>query len=168
MEKPVEQKGLLRKIFSKKKTVVDTTIVELGVESEAIKNQLDSIRTEITESRQRTKQVNALESNLVARNIVINDKLTQLISRAEKKEANILLRQTQEADDKAAITYERLAIFSATAVALLLVVLFLLFNYLRKARKYERGLKKARQEAKNLALAKERFAANVSHEYALP
>ncbi|MGM0619990.1 MAG: ATP-binding protein [Bacteroidota bacterium] len=159
------KEGFFRKLFGTEKVIVDTTIVERNLEKDEIREQIRKLENEITE---RGEETNLLESNLINQNIQITNKLNALIAQAEQEETNSLIEETLEADRLANLTYKRLAAFSIAAVLLLLLVLFLLFNYLKKARTYERGLKKARQEAENLAQAKEKFAANVSHEMRTP
>ena len=99
---------------------------------------------------------------------VNNDKINQLIAEAETKASNDFLTKTKVADRMAEVTYKWLALFTFTAVMLLLVALFVLFNYLRKARSYEQALTEATNKAETLARAKEQFAANVSHELRTP
>jgi len=159
------KEGFFRKLLGKQKVIVDTTIVERNLEKDEIRDQIRKLENEITE---RGEETNLLESNLINENIQITNKLNALIAQAEQAETNSLIEETLEADRLANLTYKRLAVFSIAAVLLLLLVLYLLFNYLKKARVYERGLKKARQEAENLAQAKEKFAANVSHEMRTP
>jgi len=159
------KEGFFRKLLGKQKVIVDTTIVEHNLEKDEIRDQIRKLENEITV---RGKETNLLESNLINENIQITNKLNTLIAQAEQAETNSLIEETLEADRLANLTYKRLAVFSVAAVLLLLLVLYLLFNYLKKARVYERGLKKARQEAENLAQAKEKFAANVSHEMRTP
>ena len=65
-------------------------------------------------------------------------------------------------------TYKRLAWFALAVFLLLVLVLFLFFRDLRKSRKYQKVLKKAKTEAENLARTKEIFAATVSHEMRTP
>ncbi len=160
-----EKSGLLRKIFGGKKTIVDTTIVERQIETDEIKNKIQNIESEIIEKGEKS---NKIESKLIAQNIIITEKINQLITKAEKAETDGLLVKTQEADRLAGLTYQRLLAFSITAVVLLLVVLFLLYNYMKKTRAYQRALKRTTEEAEKLALAKEQFAANVSHEMRTP
>ena len=159
------RRGFIRWLLGTKKVIIDTTISERNIEKDELKNQIENLQREIHET---DKQVNLLESNLIAKNIEITNKIDRLISQAEQNEARSLIEKTYLADRMAAATYKRLAGFSVTAVLLLLLVLFLLYNYLKKMRIYERGLQNARQEAENLAIAKERFAANVSHEMRTP
>lgn len=163
-----EKKGIFRKIFGGKKLKPDTTLVERAVEKEAIKKEIRELESEVRGIKEKGKQYNVLESHLIERNIRVSEKLNTLIALAEKNETNSLLAKTNEADRLAALTYKRLAAFSVTAVALLLAVLFLLYNYLHKSRAYQQVLNEAKLQAEGLAKAKELFVANVSHEMRTP
>lgn len=167
VEVEAEKKGFLRKIFGggKKEVKVDTTYVERSVESDEIRKEIENLESEMTRKSQRIK---ILESRLIEQNIVLGNKMSRFIAQIEKNETDNLIEKTNEADRMAELTYKRLAAFSAAAVTLLLVVLFLLFNYLRKSRAYQQALKEAKAEAENLARAKEQFASNVSHEMRTP
>ncbi len=160
-----EKKGLLRKIFGGEKVTVDTTFVERSIEKDSLKQDIQKVETKIAE---KGRKINVLESRLIEKNIVIGEKINALIAEAEKRESDNLMEKTNEADRLAALTYKRLAAFTITSVILLLVALFVLFNFLKKSRAYERALKEAKQEAEKLARAKEQFAANVSHELRTP
>ncbi|PKP32816.1 MAG: hypothetical protein CVT99_03865 [Bacteroidetes bacterium HGW-Bacteroidetes-16] len=160
-----EKKGLFRKIFGGEKVTVDTTFVERSIEKDSLKQDIQKVETKIAE---KGRKINVLESRLIEKNIVIGEKINALISKAEKRESDNLMEKTNEADRLAALTYKRLAAFIVTSVILLFVALFVLFNFLKKSRIYERVLKDAKQEAEKLARAKEQFAANVSHELRTP
>jgi signal transduction histidine kinase/response regulator of citrate/malate metabolism len=159
------EKGFLKGIFGKRKIIVDTLLVEKNLERTQLKNEIQNIESSIKE---KDSQINILESKLIERNGEIGIALNQLIQWGERYESNKRISKIEEAHRRAQITYKRLAMFSAAAMFLLLAVIFLLFNYQRKARAYQRVLKKARDEAESLALAKEQFAANVSHEMRTP
>lgn len=163
-----EKKGILRKIFGGKKTIVDTTVVKRELEPEEIKEQIQNLETEIKAIQEKGEEKNILESELIAENMILVHQINELVARVEKNENNKLITKTDEADRLAELTYKRLAGFTIIAVILLLVVVFVLFNYLKKMREYQRALKKAKLEAENLAVAKEKFAANVSHELRTP
>ena len=166
VEVETEKKGFLRKIFGGGKTVkVDTTYVERDLETDEIREEIKNLESEMIKKGRRIK---ALESQLIEQNIVLGEKMNQFIAQIEKNETNNLIEKTNEADRLAELTYKRLAAFSAAAVTLLLVVLFLLFSYLRKSRAYQQALKEAKAEAESLAKAKEKFASNVSHEMRTP
>ena len=160
-----EKKGFLRKLFGAKKVTVDTTYVERNVETDEIRQEIENLESEMTKKSQRIK---VLESRLIEQNIVLGDKMNKFIAQIEKNETDNLIEKTNQADRLAELTYKRLAAFSAAAVTLLLVVLFMMFNYLRKSRAYQQALKEAKAEAENLARAKEQFASNVSHEMRTP
>lgn len=160
-----EKKGFLRKLFGGKQVTVDTTYVERNVETDEIRQEIENLESEMAKKSRRIK---ILESRLIEQNIVLGEKMSRFIAEIEKNETDNLIEKTNEADRLADLTYKRLAAYSAAAVTLLLVVVFLLFNYLRKSRAYQQALKEAKSEAETLAKAKEQFASNVSHEMRTP
>ena len=154
-----DRKGVFRKLFGKRKE--DTIIVAHGLK----KDEIQQLEAEIKEKGQ---QFNILESQLIKKNLHISEQLSSLIAKMEKEEAHNLVLKTQEADHLAKLTNRRLAAFSIAAVGLLFLVLFLLFNYLGKSRKYQKALQEAKTRAEDFARAKEQFAMNVSHELRTP
>ncbi len=147
------------------KSSVDTTISGSSIERITIKKKIQKLEWEIYRN---SKNKNVLETQLIEKNVAISKNITKLINEAEIRAENVLLQKTTEADRLAKITYKRLSQFVISAVVLLFVALFVLFNYLRKARSVERALTNAREKAETLAHAKEQFAANVSHELRTP
>ncbi len=160
-----EKKGLLRRIFGTEKVIIDTTIVKQPLERDSIRHEIQNLESKMVEE---DEKINVKESQLIEKNITITQKIHQFISEAENRENASLIAKTKEADQMAEITYKRLAIFSVAAVILLLLALFVFFNYQRKTRNYQKVLQKAKTEAENLAKAKEQFASNVSHEMRTP
>jgi len=138
---------------------------ETPPELKTVRRKLLTLEWEIYNER---KQRNELESKFIEKNILIEKKINDLIKEAEIREANSLLEKTKEVNRLAEITYERLALYSISAVFLLFVALLVLFNYFRKTRATQRALANAREKAEALALAKEQFAASVSHELRTP
>lgn len=159
------KKGVFRWIFGTKKVEIDTTLVPRDLKKEEIREQLQSIETEI---RQKGQELYVEESQLIEMNLEVDQKLNKLILQYEKNEAEKLLAKSAGADRLAGLTYKRLAAFLATSVILLLLILALLYNYVRKNRRYQKMLAKAKTEAEGFAHAKEQFAANVSHEIRTP
>lgn len=159
------EKGFLKGIFGKRKVTADTLLAEKNLERTQLKNEIQNIESTI---REKDAQINILESKLIERNGEIGKELNQLIQWGERFESRKRILKIDEAHRLAEMTYKRLAMFSAAAMVLLLSVIFLLFNYQRKARAYQRALKNAKDVAENLARAKEQFAANVSHEMRTP
>ncbi len=108
------------------------------------------------------------EKALVERSIAVTLNINRLIAQLEVDERLRLERKTAEADFMAAQTYRRLLMFTCASILLLLIVLILFFRNLQRNRSYQNILKKARTDAENLAKAKERFVATVSHEIRTP
>jgi signal transduction histidine kinase/CheY-like chemotaxis protein/CHASE3 domain sensor protein/HPt (histidine-containing phosphotransfer) domain-containing protein len=157
--------GAAEIIGDSNETTADTSISGTSIERKTIKKKIQKLEWEIYRN---SKKKNVLETQLIEKNVVISKNIKLLISEAETRSENALLQKTVEADRLAKLTYKRLAQFVVSAVALLFVALFVLFNYLRKARTVERALTNAREKAETLAHAKEQFAANVSHELRTP
>ena len=160
-----EKKGFLRNIFGGKKVIVDTTIIERPIEKDSIRQEIQDLESKMAEEDQRTAK---REAQLIEQNIVLTKKINQVIATSEDNENAALVTKTNEADQMAETTYKRLAAFTIAAVILLLIALFVFLNYLRKSRSYQQALQKAKNEAENLAKAKEQFASNVSHEVRTP
>ena len=161
----IEKKGVQSNIFNRQETVFDTTFVERSMEKDVIKKKIKRLESELAK---KGIERNILESQLIEKNIIIGKKINQLIAETEIKASNDFLTKTKEADRMAGVTYKWLALYTFTAVMLLLVALFVLFNYLKKARSYQHALTEATNKAETLARAKEQFAANVSHELRTP
>jgi len=136
-----------------------------SLEQIKIRIKLLNLERELNKKRER---INNQQSQLFERNVIISGKINQLIREAETRGANELLKKAAEADRLANVTYKRLAFYSISAVMLLFIVLFVLFNYLKKTRAAEHALADTRKKAETLAIAKEQFAANVSHELRTP
>lgn len=143
----------------------DSTLTKNLSERNAIKRKLQRLEWEIY---QKNKQRNVAESQLLEKNALLGKKINLLIDEAEKAEATSFVAKSAEADRMAQQSYKKLAQFIISAILLLFIALFVLYNYLRKTRIARRALTTAREKAENLALAKERFAANVSHELRTP
>lgn len=161
----VDTQNVAQNIVDSNETTADTSISETTIERKTVKKKIQKLEWEIYRN---SKKKNVLETQLIENNLVISKKITLLISEAETRAENALLQKTAEADRLAELTYTRLAQFVVSAVALLFIALFVLFNYLRKARAVQRALTNARERAETLAHAKEQFAANVSHELRTP
>lgn len=165
---PPKKKGLLKKIFGKKDTVVtriDTTYIEKTVENEEIKEEIEQLQTDL---RKQEQSKNRRELQLLEQNIQVTGKINDLIAQVEVSERDGLIQKTQEADQMAKDIYSRLSAFAIMAVIFLFFILYLFVRYLKKAKDYKDVLTEAKQDAERLASAKEVFIANVSHEMRTP
>jgi signal transduction histidine kinase/CheY-like chemotaxis protein/HPt (histidine-containing phosphotransfer) domain-containing protein len=161
-----KNRGFFSGLFSGSKRIrTDTLLIEKKLERADIKNELHHLESFI---REKDAQISHLESELIERNGEIGKRLNHLIVQRENFEAESRLVKTAEADLGARLTYKRMAAFSATALLLLLFVIFIFYNYQRSSRAYQLAQKRARLEAEKLASAREQFAANVSHELRTP
>lgn len=158
-------KGLLKKIFGGKTTIIDTTVVERPIEKDSIRQEIKNIETKMVDE---DILLAAREKKLIERNIILTKSINEIIVESEKIENASLIAKTKEADLLAEITYKRLAIFTISAVILLLIALYMFFKYLGRSKNYQKALQNAKNEAENLAKAKEQFASNVSHELRTP
>ncbi len=159
------KKGFFRKILGGKKVTTDTVISERPLEGEKIREEIRNLETDMVEEGRTIKET---ESHLIEKNILLNKRLNNLIADAENKKATERVIKTREAGELASRTYKQVAAFILTAIVLLLVSLFVLFNYLKKSRATQQALQDARQKAEELAKAKQQFVANVSHELRTP
>ncbi len=163
-----KKKGFFRRMFSRDKTTLDTAYVARSLNREEIKKEVQDLQSLIQKEGEKARNITVLESRLIEENMRITASLNGMISLAEQRKATRLAEKSEEVDRLARQAYRQLAAYSATAVLLLLIALFVLFSYLKKTRAYQKALRDARQKAENLAHAKEQFAANVSHELRTP
>lgn len=165
---PTKKKGIFKKIFGKKDTAytrIDTSFIERSVENEEIKEEIEELQTGL---KKQAEKKNRRELQLIEQNIQVTAKLNNFIAEIEKNERDSLIQKNEEADRLATLIFKRLSAFSIMAVLLLFAVLYLFVRYLKKARKVQKALTKAKQGAERLAKAKEVFIANVSHEMRTP
>lgn len=160
-----EQKGFFRRLFGRKDTLAQYSVVERSLEKDQIKREIRHIETNILE---KSEMLELKETALIRQNLEVSGKLSDLIALVESAELSAMVDQTREADRLAALTNKRLLAFSITAVVLVLLIIFTFFDHLKKSRAYQRLLKKAKNEAEALTRAKAMFVANVSHELRNP
>ncbi len=164
--KPEEKKGFFKRVFGKKDTTTQRTlIIDKTREKEIIKKEIAGIEQQITSQ---AKRLQKKEMALLEQNIRLTQTLNRHIASIENNEQERLQTKTQEADSMAAQTFRRMAIFTVAAVTLLIIILILFFRNLQKNKTYQQVLKKAKAEAESLAKAKEMFVATVSHEMRTP
>lgn len=114
------------------------------------------------------RQIKNEELSINRENEVISGAIRRIITREEKKENEQKAVNTRRAIKKTRRTNYIIATFSFLSITLLVLITLVLIRYINKTRKYNTALKQAQQEAENLAIAKQNFAANISHEIRTP
>lgn len=164
--KPIEKKGFFKRIFGKKDTTtLRPIIIDKSKEKEVLKQEIAGLEEKIVSQ---TRTIQTREMVLLEKNIQLTQKLNQHIANLENSEQKRLETKTEEADHMADKTYRGMAIFTITAVLLLIIILILFFRNLQKNRTIQQFLRKAKAEAESLTKAKEMFVATVSHEMRTP
>lgn len=160
-----ERRGLLKRIFGKRQEPPTPVILDRTPEKQRLQQEVEALEKELA---QRNQRMISAEAVYMRKNVEISEKLSEIITVLERQEEEAFMQQTQEAEQLANETYERLAYFALSAFFLLILVLILFFRDLRKSRSYQKVLTKAKTHAENLARAKELFVATVSHEMRTP
>jgi len=157
------KKPLIKRMFASEKTDVDT-VIRL-VKPEDIKHEAEVIEEKETHliKEKRSKEIKLIESNRI-----LTRQLNSYISTFESYEKKRLTSKTEHADKLAAETNKYIGIFSIAVALLLMLVLIVIFNYLRKSRAYQKALHHAKLQAEKLAQTKEEFLANMGHEIRTP
>jgi len=164
--KQEEKKGFFKRVFSKKDTTIRRPVIlDKKKDKEIIKKEIAVIEKQFTNQ---AKRLQTKETILLEQNIRLTQTLTQHIASIEESEQKLFETRTLDADSMATQTYRGMAIFTITAVILLIIILILFFRNLQKNRTYQQVLKKAKAEAESLTKAKELFVATVSHEMRTP
>jgi signal transduction histidine kinase/DNA-binding NarL/FixJ family response regulator len=177
-----EQRSLLRKLFSKKKKMpVDTpTIridhvqrVEIDTIAAARQNQalieVEKIMRALEKDQNlQRRNLQQQELELINANGLFINQLVSILHEVEREEL-----QQMQANNKHAVTVMNQSI-SRTNILMLCfflaaaVLVYLILVDISKSNFYKEQLEKARDEAEQLSLVKQRFLANMSHELRTP
>lgn len=161
---PAEKAGFLTRIFRKKKEE-PVPVTQPGIPLQDISRQLESIRREMTESSQRLK---SREAELMEDNQEAAGRMYQMIWHLESLENQRLEKNTREAAVLSATAKERVTWLGILMVSLIMILIFLLFRFLKRNSETQKMLVVAKSRAEELARSKELFIANVSHEMRTP
>jgi signal transduction histidine kinase/DNA-binding response OmpR family regulator len=164
VEVEVARKGFLANLFRKKKTEVDTIIRPTG-NLEELQKELAVVQRSIQES---SALIKSREAELVEANQKATVNLFNIIWQLEEVESNRMEANMVEAGMLAAQAKNRVMLFGAIMIALIFVLIWLVFRFIRKNRETQRVLVNSKKQAEILAITKERFIANVSHEMRTP
>lgn len=178
-EQHQKKKGFLKRWFGKKEIqqtkmpppppppieIPQTVIVDRSMEKAALQKEVKKLENEISSGNKIISRKAAL---LMQQNLAIKNTIEELITKLEKREKQNEQIKSEAANRLASKTYKRLINFAATVFLLLVLVLIIIFRYLKKSRAYQEALKEAKDNAEQLALAKKMFTATVSHEMRTP
>ncbi len=152
-----EEQGILRRVFARNSQYLS--------DQEALISNIQKIQ----EQRKITSlSMMAQESQLAENSSRIKEKFYDLMARMEAQVSRQEMERGEAANRIAEKTYIWLIIFSISGGMLVLLVLFIVIRYIRKAGAYQVALEKSKTETENLARTKEIFMANISHEIRTP
>lgn len=175
-----KKSNLFSRIFAKKeKKNPERQIVETLPElpAEAVNINYDKISLTQIESeleKVRSEQLSTLrnlrstELEITRRDKIISAKIRTLIAGLENNEVSKISEQKSRMESQFVKTNKAIAIFCVVASILLLIVSLTIIRYVKKNNAYGRALKMAKNNAEQLAAAKEKFLANMSHELRTP
>ncbi len=159
-----EKSNIIKRFFNHK----SEKEVPAGIEPSALKEELSQIEKLQARDSIEQVQLRKRELNLVQQDRELSASLASLITTIENDEKIHFEWKAHEADLSAGLTYRYLIIFGISVFLLLMIVLIVIINYVRKTNASRAALTSAKTEAENLARAKEIFVANVSHEMRSP
>lgn len=161
------RKGLIHWLFSKNKKpkkVEDTSKIR-EITANEIKKEVESIKKE-EENIEDELKLKELAYYIADKEVTL--KIKGLIDELEKNELKSIEKQTKYAEIAMEKTNKQIAIFCLVVALLLLLVIYIIINYVRNNARYRKALKQAKAKAEDLAITKEKFLANMSHEIRTP
>ncbi len=114
------------------------------------------------------KKLFAKENQLAQANKKLNLLFNSFINKQKKHEQELNKQRIKNARTLSEQSYRLITWFTIIGVAVVIVLLIVIVQYIRKNQAYNLVLEKSRLETEKLAMAKEQFMANVSHEIRTP
>ena len=164
VEVEVARKGKLANLFRKRKTELDT-IITPSANLDGLQKELEYAQRNIQES---SALIKSREAELIEANHDATILLFNIIWQLEEVESNRMEANTVEAGMLAAQAKKRVMLFGVIMIVLVIVLIWLVFRFIRKNRETQRVLVDSKKQAEVLARTKEMFIANVSHEMRTP
>ncbi len=131
-----------------------------------------NINKEVEEVKKEEKSIESLLKNQELELIIADKGVTQKIKKylllTEEHELLIHAEKTDKAREIMKSTNIQIATFCVIAGALILLMSFVIINYVRSNNKYRKALKVAKRKAEDFAYTKEKFIANMTHEIRTP
>ncbi|MDP4222382.1 MAG: ATP-binding protein [Bacteroidota bacterium] len=152
-----KDKGILKRVFSR------SPKSPLNEQEEAV--NLDKV---VQQNMTTKEELMSRESQLATTSSEIKEKFYDIITKMETEVSDIIKARALAADQLAGKTYKWLIMISITGGLLSILVLFVIFRYIRNAYSYQIALENSKEEAEKLSRTKELFMANMSHEIRTP
>ena len=179
--RPEKKENFFKRLFGRKnrkkeikadtQTMPDTAIVPILAESSptpspgVISRQFRFARLE---DMARERILRQEEWDLIQQDRLIMMRIRERLSAMETLEAARIAYSTRNAEREAGEVKFITIAFVIAASLLLLMAALVIYSYIMKNYEYQKILKSSRDQAKELARAKERFLANMSHEIRTP
>ncbi|MEO9534396.1 MAG: response regulator [Crocinitomicaceae bacterium] len=164
-----EKRRLFGWLFKKrvKDTVpkVDSIIVEPDLNMDQINKEVTEVKREEYKIQEALKQK---ELDFITNDQFITKKIMAFFDEFEASELNEIARQSDNAELAIQKTNRQIAWFCVITGVLVVLMAFIIINYVRNNNKYRRALKVSKREAEELARTKQKFLANMSHEIRTP
>src|SRR5690606_24219612 len=156
--------NFITKLFGKKDKATPE-IKEQPITVEEIEKEISTIKKEEKSIEASLKQQ---EMALLEQDKEVSLLIKNLINSIEAKEMLSIAVQTEKAEEAMQETNTQIAIFCVLTGLLLVIMAYIIINYVQNNARYRRILKKAKNKAEELAQTKEKFLANMSHEIRSP
>ncbi len=178
---PVKKENFFARLFRKKNkekdVVADTimvidTVITTSVSPTSPPPSLEELSRQVRLTRKeamaREKTLRQEEWDLLMQDRLIMERIKKQLADMEALEAARMASGTREAERNAMEVKFIIIAFGLAASILLFMAALVIYSYVRKNNEYQRVMKTARDQAEELARAKERFLANMSHEIRTP
>lgn len=165
-----KESNFFQRVFGKKKKeeIIENQITPHETNNTPIKKFQQEIFRIKQQEAVKTKELIGKQLELTRKDKEVMDKIRLLLAELEEQETIAISKKTKEAQATTASLNNIIAVFCIGAAMLLFTVGFVVISYSRKNKAYTKALGKAKEEAENLAKAKERFLATMSHEIRTP
>lgn len=164
LEETKTKKGFFRRLFQRKKAQREK-IEKEKVTFSKINNEVKTVKVE--EGAINKNQVSR-ELELIREDKIVTDQIQELINDFEEQENLVVSELAKLSAKKIKRTNWQIAMFCILAGLLVLFISYLIIKYIITNNRYRKALRKAKQEAEDLAFTKERFLNNMSHEIRTP
>jgi signal transduction histidine kinase/FixJ family two-component response regulator len=180
--KTEDNRSFFSRLFSRKKDPKSTepkveVQEELSVKIDTLAiAQQDSVIGEVgrimksleKDQRQQNKNMIQGELELINTNTILINQLIGILHQVEEEELALMHKNSKEATQLVSSTIKRIGLIMLLFFLGAAVLVFLILTDIAGSNYYRKQLLKAKEEAEQLGLVKQRFLANMSHEIRTP